>query len=168
MKNILFILSLVACSFVTQAQVNASLQAVDANDVPAAVISSQATYFPGITVTVWEKQSTSARSKSAERYVANFRNNGQKARAKYTPNGAGTTAITYYSGSKLPAAIQNAVATNYAGYTLTSGEEIIALQKDETYFRLRLRKGAQKLVVYVDENGNELSAQQVPDEVEEA
>ncbi len=165
MKNIFFLLAFFASTLVVQAQFSGTVQAIDANEVPAAVISSQATYFPGITVTVWEKQSAKGRNKTLDRYVANFKNNGQKARAKYYQSGAGTTATTYYAGSKLPAEIKSAAESNYASYTLNSGEQITVLQKSEVFYRLRLRKGAQKLVVYVDENGNELSQQDVPDEV---
>ncbi len=162
MKNIFFILSFIASTFVAQAQVGVTIQAVDADDVPAAVISSQATYFPGANVNVWEQQTASGQSNSAERFIANFQNNGQKARARYYPSGAGTTATTYYSGSQLPTAIQETAATNYEGYTLESGEQIIALPTSDIFYRLRLRKGAQKLVVYTDENGAEVSLDDLP------
>ena len=165
MKNIFFILLFIASAFTAQAQLSGSVQTINADDVPAAVISSQATYFPGINVSVWEKQSVNSPKKNQDRYIANFRNNGQKARAKYHQNGTGTTATTFYEGSKLPTTIKDAAASNYGAYTLTSGEQITLLQKGEIYYRLRLRKGAQKLVVYVDENGNELSQQEVPEEV---
>ena len=165
MKNIFFILAFIATTFAVHAQVGVTVQAINADDVPAAVISSQATYFPGVTVHVWEKQTASGRNTSADRYIANFQNNGQKARARYYPNGTGTTAVTYYGGSQLPAEIQEAAATNYAGYTLTSGEQIVTLPTSDAYFRLRLRKGAKKLVVYTDESGNELSIDEVPEVV---
>ena len=167
MKNIFFILSFIALAFVAQAQVGVTVQAIDADDVPSAVITSQATYFPGVTVNVWEKQTARGRNTSGDRYIANFKNNGQKARARYYTNGTGTTAVTYYSGSQLPTEIQEVAATNYPGYILNSGEQIVTLPTSDIYYRLRLRKGAQKLVVYTDKNGNELSIDEVPDAVEE-
>ncbi len=163
MKNIFFILAFIATTFVAQAQVGVTIQAIDADDVPAAVISSQATYFPGVNVNVWEQQIAKGQSKSANRYIANFQNNSQKARARYYPSGVGTTATTYYSSSQLPAEIQEAAATNYDGYTLNSGEQIVALPTNDIYYRLRLRKGAQKLVVYTDQNGNEVSLDELPE-----
>lgn len=166
MKNIFFILSFIASTFVLQAQVGVTIQAIDADDVPAAVISSQASYFPGVNVNVWEKQTAKGRNTSGDRYIANFQNSGQKARARYYTNGTGTTAITYYSDSQLPAEIQ-AAAANYDGYTLNSGEQIVLLSTSDTYYRLRLRSGAKKLVVYTDENGNELSVDDIPEEVVE-
>jgi len=163
MKNLFFILVFIASTFAANAQIGASVQAVNADDVPAAVISSQASYFPGINVNVWEKQTVRGQSKSVERYIANFQNSGQKARARYYTNGVGTTATTYFSGSQLPTAIQDAAAANYSDYTLESGEQIIALPKDDVFYRLRLRKGAQKLVVYTDESGNEVSGDNLPE-----
>ncbi len=163
MKNIFFILAFIATTFAAQAQVGVTVQTIDADNVPAAVISSQATYFPGVNVNVWEQQTANGQSKSADRYIANFQNNGQKARARYYPSGAGTTATTYYGGSQLPAEIQEAVATNYEGYTLGSGEQIVTLPTSDLYYRLRLRKGAQKLVVYTDENGQEVSLDELPE-----
>jgi len=162
MKNIFFILVFIATTFVTQAQVGVSVQAVNADDVPAAVISSQTTYFPGVNVNLWEQQTANGRNESADRYIANFQNNGQKARARYYPNGTGTTAVTYYSSSQLPAAIQETAANNYEGYTLESGEQIVTLPTSDIFYRLRLRKGAQKLVVYTDENGTEVSLDDLP------
>lgn len=167
MKNFFFILSFIASIVVVQAQVGVSIQTVDADDVPAAVISSQANYFPGVKVNVWEKQTAKGRNNSGERYVANFQNNGQKARARYYANGRGSTAVTYFGGSQLPTELQEVAASNYAAYTLTSGEQIISLPSSDTFYRLRLRNGAQKLVVYTDENGNELSGNEVPEEVAE-
>lgn len=168
MKNILFILAFIATTFTVQAQVNGSIQKIDADEVPAAVIASQASNFPAATVTVWEKQSATGRKRSGERYVASFNNNGQAARAKYAKNGIGSTAITFYDGEQLPAVIQEAAATNYDGYTLNSGEQIQVLSTKDIFYRLRLRKGAQKLVVYVDATGNEVSKEEVTEEVEEA
>lgn len=163
MKNLFFILVFIASTFAVYAQVGVTVQPVNADDVPAAVISSQASYFPGINVNVWEKQTVEGQSESAERYIANFQNDGQKARARYYTNGVGTTATTYFSGSQLPTAIQDAAAANYSGYTLESGEQIITLPTDDVFYRLRLRKGAQKLAVYTDESGNEVSADNLPE-----
>lgn len=167
MKNIFFILAFIATTFVAHAQVGVTVKAVNADDVPAAVITSQASYYPSVNVNVWEHQTAKGKNNSAERYIANFQNNGQKARARYYPSGAGTTATTYYPGSQLPTAIQEAAAINYAGYTLNSGEQIAVLSTSDIFYRLRLRKGAQKLVVYTDANGNEVSPDELSEEVKE-
>ncbi len=165
MKNIFFILAFIASTFAAQAQVQVqgTIQKIDADDVPAAVLTSQASNFPGVNVNVWEHQDAKGANNSAERYIANFQNNGQKARARYYPSGVGTTATTYYSSSQLPAAIQEAASTNYSAYTLSSGEQIVTLSTSDVYYRLRLRKGAQKLVVYTDETGTEVSLDDLPE-----
>lgn len=165
MKNIFFILAFIASTFVAQAQISVTIQAIDADEVPAAVITSQANFFPNVNVNVWEKQTANGKNASGERYVANFQNNGQKARARYYAHGEGITAVTYFIGKELPTEIQEAAATSYAGYSLISGEQILLLQTSDVYYRLRLRRGAQKLVVYVDENGKELPIEKVPEEV---
>ncbi|MCB0633271.1 MAG: hypothetical protein R2824_19330 [Saprospiraceae bacterium] len=148
--------------------VGLNLTVVDASEVPAAVVSAQASYFPGSTVTVWEKQTASAKGSSASKYVATFKNGGQNARARYTAAGTGLSATTYYKAGELPTAIQTAALNNYAGYKLMHGEKLQLLEKTYLVYRIQLRKGAQKLTVYVDENGNEVSGSKVPEEIQEA
>ncbi len=165
MKNLLFVFALIMAFSAAQAQAGFQVQKVDASEVPQPVLDAQAKFFPGFTVNVWEKQSGSIRDRSGERYVATFQYEGQKTRARYYKNGTAGTATSYHSGKELPQAIQNAAAENYPGYSLNSGEKIVALEAQKTVYRIRLRKGAQKLVVYVDENGNEISKDSLPQEM---
>jgi hypothetical protein len=151
-------------AFVMQAQVTVNIQKVDASAVPSAVINAQAGYFSGVTVKYWEKQTGSAKDKSGDRYIANF----DQTRARYYSNGTGGTATTYYAAKQLPQAIQDAAAANYAGYALISGERVVVLATSSEVYRIQLRKGAQKLVVYVDANGQEISKSSLPKEVTEA
>lgn len=72
------------------------------------------------------------------------------------------------AAKQLPQAIQDAAKTNYTGYTLTSGEQITVLPTGVIYYRIQLRKGAQKLVVYVDANGQEITKDNLPKTVTEA
>jgi len=167
MKNLLFVFAIIASTLSLNAQANLKVEKVDPAEVPQAVLDAQAKYFPGITVNIWEKQSASLRDKSGSRYVANFQNEGQKNRARYYSNGTAGTATIYYVAKELPQAIQNAASNNYPDYMLMSGEQITVLAKDKSAFRIRLRKGARKLVVYADENGNELSKDNLPVEMTE-
>ncbi len=167
MKNAVLFLFFVATVFVANAQATFTVQKVDASAVPQAVRDAQEKFFAGITVTYWEKQTASAKNKSGDRYVANFKKDGQNTRARYYTNGTGISATSYYTAKQLPQAIQDAAKTNYAAYTLTSGEQIQLLNQSKSFYRIRLRKGAQKLVVYVDGNGKELSKDSVPTEVKE-
>ena len=167
MKTVfVFLLSL--CLYgVTYAQVNFKVEKVSADDVPANVVATQSANFSAV-VRSWEKQTASARSKAGTRYVASFIEQAKTVtRARYTSEGKGLTATTYYRAGQLPAAIQEAAAANYTGYTLISGEKVLAISTKQNFFRLRLRKGPQKLVVYVDNNGKELEKNEVPEEVVE-
>lgn len=167
MKTVfVFLLSL--CLYgVTYAQVNFKIEKVSADEVPANVVATQSAIF-SVAVRSWEKQTASGNNKAGTRYVASFMEQAKiVTRARYTDSGTGLTATTYYRAEQLPTVIQEAAATNYGGYKLESGEKVLYISTKENFFRLRLRKGAQKLVVYVDNNGNELEKNEVPDEVVE-
>jgi len=164
MKTSFFAVLFTFVAFVASAQATLTVQRIDASAVPQAVLSAQAGYFPDVTVTFWEKQTAAGKEKSGDRYVANF----DQTRARYYANGTGTTATTYLAARQLPQAIQDAATANYAGYTLESGEQIKLLSKGTVFYRIRLRKGAQKLVIYVDANGQELSKNNLPKDVTEA
>jgi len=165
MKNTILIALFATLAWAVNAQVSASSQVVDASEVPQAVQDAQASNFSGVTVNRWEKQSSTARTKSKTRYVAVFKKDGQNARARYHADGKGIYATVYYTAATLPQAIKDAASTNYSGYSLRNGEEVTYFKNGSSFFRIRLRKGAQKLVVYVDENGAEKQKNEVPSEV---
>lgn len=164
MKSLFSIVLFTIITVASHAQATLTVQKVDASAVPQAVLTAQNAYFPGVTVTYWEKQTASAQDKSGDRYIANF----DQTRARYYTNGTGITATTYLTAKQLPQAIQDAAKTNYTGYTLTSGEQITVLPTGVIYYRIQLRKGAQKLVVYVDANGQEIAKDNLPKMVTEA
>lgn len=166
-KTIFFALFVSVVTLINAQSVNYKVTVVQESEVPAAVVSAQNGFFSGVTVNRWEKYTTTAKDKSKDRYVAIFLVEGQNTRARYTYQGKGISATTYYSGKKLPQAIQDAAAANYAGYTLLSGEMIKSLESGKSVFRIRLRKGVQKLVVYVDANGKEVSKDSLPSTVTE-
>ena len=161
-----FLLALSLCSSAI-AQLNLNVQSIPAEEVPEAVKNSQTEYFPGLSVKLWEQHTASGPEQSANRFVASFQAGSRQAvRARYLSDGTGTTASTYYlSGTQFPSIIQSSAAQNYPDYTLNSGEKLQLLATGTTIFRLRLRNGAQKLVVYVDSNGNEIRRNGVPLEV---
>jgi len=164
--HLLFLFTLVL-GFSSQAQkasVKLSTEIVAVTDVPVAVQTAQDKYFPGITVRQWKKLSASAQ-RTGSRYLAVFNQHKNNTRAKYEVNGKGLTAHTSYALSAAPAAIKSAVASQYSAYQLTRVEKITSLSKGKEAFRTTLRKGAQKLTVWLDENGNELKPQQLPTEI---
>lgn len=167
MKIQLLFLFTLLIGFSSQAQkasVNFSTEIVAVTDVPVAVQSAQDKYFPGINVRQWKKLSASTQ-RTGSRYLAVFNQHKNNTRAKYEVNGKGLTAYTSYALSAAPAAIKSAVANQYSAYQLTRVEKITSLSKGKEAFRTTLRKGAQKLTVWLDENGNELKPQQLPTEI---
>lgn len=169
MKTVFVFTLLVCLSGTAFAQINFNVQAIQPEEVPEAVKTAQSGYFPGLAVNLWEKQTASGAEQSGSRYVASFKDgSNQTIRARYLNDGTGVSATTYYlSGTKLPSVIQSAATQDYPNYTLRSGEKLQLLATGKIVFRLRLRKGAQKLVVYVDSNGDEVSKNQIPTEVQE-
>lgn len=168
--NRTFFILLAFAATITSAfgQAGWSTSKVNAASVPQEVVSAQSTEFPGTSVTLWEKQTTTGdQGNSSVRYVANFMLSGAKTRARYSNTGQSLWATSYLTASQLPAAIVNAVKTNYSGYTLASGEKIMNKSKNQTIYRVRARKKAQKLVLYLDESGNEVSKNQVPAEAQQ-
>ena len=169
MKNlILFITLLLISGIFSQAQVSWTRTEVAEADVPIAVKNTHTISFPDSPADRWEKATRIVKNTVHTKYIALFKQNHQRVRARYKESGSGLSATTYFVGSKLPQAIQDAAAANYSGYKLRSGEKIQSLaggQKE--VYRIRLRKGAQKLVVYVDESGKEIEKGSVPEMMKE-
>ncbi|MEL6654841.1 MAG: hypothetical protein AAFY48_01335 [Bacteroidota bacterium] len=138
---------------------------VEASAVPSGVAQSQAENFPGITVRQWKKQEYNNKRLSSVQYLAVFTQNGQNTRARYQADGRSLSSYTTYRPEALPTPIQTTLQTDYADYTLTGAAEITSLQQGWTGFRIRLRKGNEKLVVWLTAEGTPLSPQQVPTEV---
>ncbi len=168
MKTVFVFLLSVCLYGATFAQINFNIQVIAAEDVPEAVLSSQAEYFSDISVLSWEQQTASGPNGSLNRYVASFQEADKTVtRARYMENGVGITATTYHPGSKLPSVIQEAATENYADYRLMSGEKLLLLPTGKYLYRIRLRKGGKKLVVYLNKNGEEISRDDLPKEVVE-
>ena len=158
----------VLTALATQAQATWTRSVVKETEVPIAVKNTQTVMYPNVKVDRWEKATGTVQDKSKTKYIAIFKQFGQRVRARYQENGSGLSATTYYLGSKLPQAIQDAAAANYSEYKLRSGEKIKGLaggQKE--VYRIRLRKGAQKLIVYVDAGGKEIEKKEVPEIMKE-
>ncbi|MEM6628996.1 MAG: hypothetical protein AAF694_04960 [Bacteroidota bacterium] len=168
MKNLFVLLTLICTYIFSLGQATVTREVVKEDAVPLAVKNTQTVIFPNTTVDRWEKASGTIKGKSGTKYIAIFKQFDQRVRARFQEDGSGISATTYYAGTKLPQAIQDAAAANYAGYKLRSGERIQSLKGNQKFvFRIRLRKGSQKLVVYVDENGKEMEKKSVPSEMTE-
>ncbi len=169
MKTVFVFLLSVCLYGTTLAQINFNIEVVPADEVPEAVLSAHNGYFPNISVLSWEKQTASGRNESLSRFVASFKEADKTlTRARYLQNGEGITATTYHPGPKLPSVIKDAAAEHYADYTLMSGEKLLLLPTGKNIFRIRLRKGvSKKLVVYLNNDGEEISRKDIPKEVVE-
>ena len=161
---LLLTLGLSAQSF--EATIGGSVVAPE--EVPAAVKASQEQYFPGVAVRSWRMLSASVTQGSGTVYVSVFTENQTNTHAQYTAAGQGIAAITQYAPNALPTGIQQALSTTYADYKLTGAALVKALPTGTSAYRLRLRKAAQKLTVWVDENGKEVSGNQIPDTADPA
>lgn len=164
MKNIILLIACFALPILsTQAQATWTRSVVKEAEVPIAVKNTQTVMYPNVKVDRWEKATGTVNEQSKTKYIAIFKQFNQRVRARYQSSGTGLSATTYFLGTKLPQAIQDAAATNYSEFKLKSGEKIQSLTGPEKYvYRIRLRKGSQKLVIYVDENGKEIEKGEVP------
>lgn len=130
-------------------------QTIDAGQVPANVKSSFESDFGGVNLIRWEKYN------GFIKYVAVFDNSDQiRSRARYKEDGKGISATTYYwlkKVDKLPQGIKDYASSKYSGYKISAAEKEMSLQDKSKYaYRLKLRKGATKVTVYLDESGKEL------------
>ncbi len=166
--RICFLLLAVVFTLNVQAQgFRFSAGKVDASEVPQAVKDAQAAAFSGVEVT-WSKQEAAGpNDNSGTRYIANFPYSGDPTRARYTKDGQQLLVSTYYRSGELPQDIQNVAADNYPDYQLIRASKNVLPQEGQTVFRLTLRNGAQKLTVFTDENGNEISRDDLPDDLPE-
>ncbi|MEL6972391.1 MAG: hypothetical protein AAFZ63_03650 [Bacteroidota bacterium] len=138
---------------------------VEASAVPTGIAQSQEANFPGIAVRQWKKQEYSNKRLNSVQYLAVFTQNGQNTRARYQADGRSISSYATYRPEALPTPIQTTLATDYPDHILTGAAEITSLQQGWSGFRIRLREGNQKLVVWLTAEGSPISLQQVPSEV---
>ena len=165
MKSNFLILALFLVTLGLQAQeydVNYTGGTIAAEEVPAAVLATQAQLFPNAEVRVWRKRAASSQHGSRTVYISAFNANQVNTRVQIKEDGTGISVYSSYAKSALPQGIQDLLANSYADYKLTGAAEITELKTNKSGFRIRLRKGASKLVLWLDENGQEISANQIP------
>lgn len=142
---------------------------VQESEVPSAVTSTFKTKYNPSKIVRWEKRTWQGKDKLHTKYVVIFDQDGLRQRARYMDDGSGISATTYYwlkNVEKLPEAVKNYASTKYPDFKLESGEKELNLKKGTYVYRIRLRKGkATKLVVYVNENGEEINKDNVDKEI---
>lgn len=149
-----------------QFSAKATLTLIDQSEVPDAVLQAQDHYFPLQSVRQWKKQEYNGSRSDRTQYLAVFNTDGQNIRARYTSVGQGISTYTNYRPSDLPSPIQETISSDYADYTLTGAARIASLQGDWAGFHIRLRRNAQKLTLWLSEDGQLINPREIPQEVD--
>ena len=141
---------------------------INPNLVPKEVITEFEDIFSDVKTIRWEKHTGKGKKRSHVKYVVIFDKDGIRSRARYNPDGSGISATSYYwfkkGVAKLPAKVKNYTASQHPGFKVNSGEKVISLKSSKYIYRLRLRKGTSKLVVYVNESGEMIDKNNLPSE----
>ncbi len=156
MKALISLLLTFSTLPVLMGQGNFAVEKLEKSKVPAGVIIGFDETFPGVSVVRWEKHTTQSNGNTFVKYVVIFDQDGIRSRARYRPDGSGISASSYYLFKrleKLPSPVREYAANNYKGYILGSGEKITSLKSSKYVYRIRLRKGANRIVVYLNEKG---------------
>ncbi|WP_038031746.1 hypothetical protein [Thermonema rossianum] len=145
------------------------VKVLNEEEVPAEVKATHDRLFPGVKVIRWEGHKwVNKNDKERGKIVAVFDYEGVRTRARYRPNGKALSASSYYKADQLPASVASAAA-RYEGFELKGGSKTWSLKDTSKapVYKLRLRKGAQVLSVFVDEQGNEIEKNKLSEELQE-
>lgn len=169
MKKISILFVFVALLIIAMNAQEVTTEVVDESVVPSEVKSSFSSDFSGITPIKWEKHTFKAKNgKMYYKYVSVFDKDGLRHRARYKNDGTGLSVTAYYWFKKvenLPDAVKNYASVKYPDFKLNSGEKEKSLKSGKYVYRIRLKKGASKLVVYLNEKGEEVSKDNVDQEI---
>lgn len=174
MKRITFLMVLILSAGMVFAQVNknqakkikkAPTVKIDAAKVPQAVKDAQTKKFSGISEIKWKMKLIKKQEQTMNSYSAHFKQNGMKTIAHYKPDGTAVAVISHISLQNVPQTIVSTVANNYPGFKPKLAVKIEVLSKSITQYRLTLLKPAAKLILYVDETGNDAQKANIGKEV---
>ncbi len=150
-------------------QYSYTVKKIDSNLVPGEIITEYEDIFSDVKTIRWEKHTGKGKKRNHVRYVVIFDKDGIRSRARYNPDGSGISATSYYwfkkGVAKLPAKVKNYTASQNPGFKVNSGEKVISLKSSKYIYRLRLRKGTSKLVVYVNGSGEVIDKNNLPSEL---
>ena len=163
MKKLTFLMVLLLSTSIVFAQTNKKIKKakkahtikIDASKVPQAVKDAQAKQFSSVKIIKWKLKTVKKNNKALKDYIAVFNENGNRVKAHYKPDGTQIAIIHHLPADKVPAGIVSKVNSNYPGFKLKSGVKIQILIKNTVVYRLHLNKPAAKLILYVDESGND-------------
>lgn len=167
MKKMLQLLLVLLVSAASVQAQKMGVKVLNESEVPAEVKNTHAALFPAVSVIRWEGHKwVNKNDKERGKIVAVFDYDGVRTRARYRPNGKALSASSYYKADQLPASVA-AAAARYEGYELKGGSKTWSLKSPDKapVYKLRLRKGAQVLTVFVDEQGNEIEKNKLSEEL---
>ncbi|MCF8462169.1 MAG: PepSY-like domain-containing protein [Flavobacteriales bacterium] len=124
---------------------------------PKAVEASFQKKFPNAQKVKWEKENDSE-------WEAEFKLDGKEYSANFSADGTWKETEHEIAKSEIPAAVQNALNTEFAGYKIEESE--ISETAEGTVYEFELEKGESDLEVTVDANGKILK-KEVEEEHEE-
>lgn len=143
---------------------SSAMSPVEAAQVPDVVKKAQETAFPGIAVTRWEyREATGKKENTVSRYVAIFKQGELRARARYQKDGAAVSSSKYFGPKTAPEVITKALS-RYPDFELVSGSQTFVSKSSKTFYRVRMTRGTSRLIVYLDEAGNEVTKDKAPAE----
>lgn len=161
----------ITCIFIVSgfSQATFKTETIEASQVPASVTSSFNSKYSGVKVVRWEKHIfTNKKGKKHAKFVCIFDKDGLRSRSRYMPNGTALSATTYYrfkNVQKLPEPIKKYAKTKYPDFKLTGGEKELSHKNGKYVYRIRLKKGPSKVVVYLNENGEEINKDNIDGEI---
>jgi hypothetical protein len=131
-------------------------------EVPATTRTSFETKYPKATDVSWshyqattipiEWEWTGWPPMDTSDYVASFNVDGSDYWVWYDDGGDWVGTVTEITNSGLPAAVNNVIRSQYAGYTVVSAEK--ENDKNRTVYEIKMENGKDKMKLLVDENGN--------------
>lgn len=174
MRKIAFLMVLLLSATMVLAQVNKKQVKkvkktpsvrIDVDKVPQAVKDAQTKKFVGVAEVKWRMKMMKKQEQSMNSYSAHFKQNGMKTIAHYKSDGTALAVISHIKLENVPGNIITTAVKNYPGFTAKLAVKIEVLAKNTTLYRLTLVKPAAKLILYVDESGNDAQKANIGKEV---
>ncbi len=167
MKKITLALFSLAITFTLQAQANLAVQVIDASAVPQAVLDAQASHYPSVAVRQWKKQTLSGPSRGQEQYLASFTESDGNTRVRYTSAGKALVAYTTLKPEAISSTVKSSLNTAYPGHKILHVGKSTSLVNGKMAYRAILRKGGQKLTVWLNASGTIIDPDNLPEDVVE-
>jgi hypothetical protein len=140
---------------------------IDAGSVPEAVKKSQESYFPDAKVAQWKKNAlVTKQGKAFTQYEAVFMyEKRQLASARYEPDGKGKLLAVLSGEPGLPQAVKEAAKAMQPEFTVKGGLLLRVLSSGKEGYRVTAQKGVQRLYLWLDASGKELSQDYIAEAV---